>query len=101
MGDEVAAVAADTIEIAEEALSKIEVEYNLLPFVLDAEAALSPSAPLVRGGGTNVAGRTPILLERGNAAAGMAEADFVVSGTYRTQATSPLSLEPRYCLARW
>lgn len=101
VGDEVAAVAADTIEIAEEALMRIEVEYNLLPFVLDAEAALSSSAPLVRGGGTNVAGRTPILLERGNAAAGMAEADFVVSGTYRTQATSPLSLEPRYCLARW
>lgn len=101
VGDEVAAVAADTLEIAEEALEKIEVEYSLLPFVLDAEAAVQPRAPLVRGGGTNVAGRTPIFLERGDVAAGMAQADLVVEGTYRTQATSPLSLEPRYCLARW
>ena len=101
VGDEVAAVAADTLEIAEEALGKIEVEYKPSPFVLDAEAAVAPGAPLVRGGGTNVAGRTPILLERGDAAAGMAQADLVVEGTYRTQATSPLSLEPRYCLARW
>lgn len=101
VGDEVAAVAADTLEIAEEALAKIEVEYKLLPFVLDAEAAVQPGAPLVRGGGTNVAGRTPILLDRGDVVAGMAEADIVVEGTYRTQATSPLSLEPRYCLARW
>ncbi len=101
VGDEVAAVAADTLEIAEEALGKIEVEYKQLPFVLDAEAAVAPNAPLVRGGGTNVAGRDPILLERGDMAAGMAEADLVVEGTYRTQATSPLSLEPRYCVARW
>lgn len=101
VGDEVAAVAADTLEIAEEALESIAVEYKPLPFVLDAEAAIAPGAPLVRGGGTNIAGRTPILLERGNAAAGMAEADLIVEGTYRTQATSPLSLEPRYCLARW
>ncbi|MBI2987541.1 MAG: xanthine dehydrogenase family protein molybdopterin-binding subunit [Deltaproteobacteria bacterium] len=101
VGDEVAAVAADTLEIAEEAMGKIEVEYKIHPFVLDAEAAVLPGAPLVRGGGRNVAGRKPILLERGDVVAGMAEADVVVEGTYRTQATSPLSLEPRYCVARW
>ena len=101
VGDEVAAVAADTLEIAEEAVGKIEVEYKQLPFVLDAEAAVASGAPLVRGGGTNVAGREPIFFERGNAQAGMADADFVMEGTYRTQSTSPLSLEPRYCVARW
>ncbi len=56
VGDEVAAVAADSLEIAEEALDLIEVEYKPLPFVLDAESALAPGAPLVRGG-TNVAGQ--------------------------------------------
>ncbi|MGH7845130.1 MAG: xanthine dehydrogenase family protein molybdopterin-binding subunit [Candidatus Binatia bacterium] len=101
VGDEVAAVAADTLEIAEEALGKIEVEYKQLPFVLDAEAAVASGAPLVRGGGSNVAGREPILFERGDAEAGMAQADFVIEGTYRTQSTSPLSLEPRYCVAQW
>lgn len=101
VGDEVAAVAADTLEIAEEALGRIEVEYKQLPFVLDAVAAVASGAPLVRGGGTNVAGGEPIFFERGDVAAGMAEADLVVEESYRTQATSPLSLEPRYCVARW
>src|SRR5262245_59637287 len=59
VGDEVAAVAADSEEIAEEALRLIEVEYRSLPFVLDAESALEPDAPLVRGG-SNLAGDTPI-----------------------------------------
>ena len=99
-GDEVAAVAAESSEIAEEAVGLIEVEYNPLPFVLDAEAALAPDAPLVRGG-TNLAGRKPIILSRGDTKRGMAEADVIVEAAYRTQATSPLSLEPRYCLAQW
>jgi CO/xanthine dehydrogenase Mo-binding subunit len=101
VGDEVAAVAADTLEIAEEALDRIEIEYKQLPFVLDAEAAVASGAPIVRGGGTNVAGREPISFERGDAENGMTQADFVMEGTYRTQSTSPLSLEPRYCVAQW
>src|SRR5262245_24705801 len=50
VGDEVAAVAADSEEIAEEALRLIEIEYRTLPFVLDAESALAPGAPSIRGG---------------------------------------------------
>ncbi len=99
-GDEVAAIAAESSEIAEEAAGLIAVEYNPLPFVLDAEEALAPDAPLVRGG-SNLAGRRSIILARGDAERRMAEADLVVEETYRTQATSPLALEPRYCLAQW
>ncbi|MFQ5849989.1 MAG: xanthine dehydrogenase family protein molybdopterin-binding subunit [Candidatus Binatia bacterium] len=99
-GDEVAAVAASSLEIAEEALGLIEVEYKPMPFVLDAEAALAPDAPLVRGS-NNLAGRAPIILARGDVERGMVEADLVVEETYCTQATSPLALEPRYCLAQW
>lgn len=100
VGDEVAAVAAASLEIAEHALELIDVEYEPLPFVLDAEAALEPAAPLVRGG-SNLAGRKPILLVRGNVEAGLAEADLVVEEHFKTQATSPLALEPRYSLAWW
>ena len=100
VGDEVAAVAADSLEIAEQALGLIEVEYEALPFVVDAEAALAPEAPLVRGG-DNLARKAPIILTRGDVEHGMAEADLVVDETYRTQATSPSALEPRFCLARW
>jgi xanthine dehydrogenase molybdenum-binding subunit len=100
VGDEVAAVAADSEEIAEEALRLIEIEYRTLPFVLDAEAALAPDAPPIRGG-SNLAGREPILLIRGDVDRGMSEADLIVEEIYRTQSTSPLPLEPRYSLAWW
>src|SRR5213593_1933698 len=45
--DEVAAVAAETPEIAEAALALIDVEYAELPAVFDPHAALAPGAPLV------------------------------------------------------
>jgi xanthine dehydrogenase molybdenum-binding subunit len=100
VGDEVAAVAADSEENAEEALRLIEIEYRTLPFVLDAESALAPDAPSIRGG-RNLAGREPILLIRGDIDRGMSEAEVIVEETYRTQSTSPLALEPRYSLAWW
>ena len=100
VGDEVAAVAADSLEIAEEALGLLEPEYRPLSFVLDAEEALRSDAPEVRGG-ANLAGGKPILLCRGDVERGMAEADLIVEGSYQTQRTSPLALEPRWCLAEW
>jgi xanthine dehydrogenase molybdenum-binding subunit len=100
VGDEVAAVAADSEASAEEALRLIEIEYRTLPFVLDAESALAPDAPSIRGG-RNLAGREPIRLVRGDVDSGMSEAEVIVEETYRTQSTSPLALEPRYSLAWW
>src|SRR4030095_8254855 len=98
VGDEVAAVAADSEEIAEEALRLIEIEYRTLPFVSSAEPALASVAPSIRGG-SNLAGREPILLIRGDVDRGMSQADLIVEENYRTQSTSPLALEPRYSLA--
>ena len=100
VGDEVAAVAADSEASAEEALRLIDVEYRNLPFVLDAESALASDAPSVRGG-PNLAEGKPIFFMRGDVERGMSEAEIVIEETYRTQSTSPLSLEPRYSLAWW
>ncbi|MBA7707119.1 Nicotinate dehydrogenase large molybdopterin subunit [subsurface metagenome] len=49
VGDEVAAVAAETEKVAEEALDLIQVEYEKLPAVFGIEEALKPDAPDVRG----------------------------------------------------
>ncbi|MBM2803829.1 MAG: Xanthine dehydrogenase family protein molybdopterin-binding subunit [Deltaproteobacteria bacterium] len=100
VGDEVAAVAADTEEIAEAALRLIQVEYRSLPFVLNEERALEINAPSVRGG-SNLAGKEPIEFSRGDIDRGMKEAELIVEQTYRTQSTSPLALEPRYAVASW
>jgi len=100
VGDEVAALAADSEAIAEAALGLIEVQYRPLPFVLNEELALEANAPSVRGG-TNLAGKEPIEFSRGDIDLGMKQAELIVEQTYRTQSTSPLALEPRYGVASW
>ncbi|MCE2466338.1 MAG: hypothetical protein J4G01_09815, partial [Dehalococcoidia bacterium] len=58
-GDEVAAVAADSPERAAEALRLLDVQFEVLPFVLDADAALQPGAVEIHPGG-NLVGGQPI-----------------------------------------
>ena len=98
-GDEVAAVAAETPHQAIDALGVIEVEYEVLPFVIDDEAALEPSAPVIHDGG-NMVGE-PSVRERGDLAAGFAEADVVVERTYRTPCEIHAPMEPHGSVARW
>jgi CO/xanthine dehydrogenase Mo-binding subunit len=106
VGDEVAAVAAESEDLAEDALRLIEVEYELLPFVGSLEAASAPGAPRVYPGGNvsgepgNVSGE-PKTLERGDVAAGLAAADVVVEGEYTTQTALHNALEPHGATAQW
>ncbi len=100
VGDEVAAVAAETEHLAEDALRAIAVEYEVLPHVLDPEAALAPGAPAIHPGGNLLPG-SPMLLERGDVAGGLAEADRTFEASYRTQSHSPAGMEPRAALAAW
>jgi 2-furoyl-CoA dehydrogenase large subunit len=72
-GEWVAAVVADTRALAEDAAEEIDVEYEPLPFVLDAEEALEPGSPLVhQAHGSNV------LLDK-NFVWGEVEKDFAAS----------------------
>jgi xanthine dehydrogenase YagR molybdenum-binding subunit len=98
-GEEVAAVAAETPLQAFDAIRAIEVEYEVLPFVIDDEAALDPSAPAVQDGG-NLVGE-PSVRERGDLETGFAEADVVVERTYRTACEIHAPMEPHGSVARW
>ena len=53
-GDPVAAVAARTPELAEDAIRAIHVVYDTRPHVVDAEAAMKPDAPQVHGNSPNI-----------------------------------------------
>jgi CO/xanthine dehydrogenase Mo-binding subunit len=99
IGDEVAAVAADTQEIAEDALRLIEVDYEPLPFVVDLAAALQPNAPKLRESG-NMAGE-PKIYQRGDPEAGFRDADVIVGEVYTTQTALHNCLEPHGCTATW
>ena len=50
VGEKVAAIAADDVDTAEEALTRIEVEYAELPAVFDPVEAMQPGAPVVHDG---------------------------------------------------
>ena len=99
VGEEIAAVAADSEEIADDALRLIEVEYEVLPFVTDPEAALKPGAPKIHKDG-NIAGEVEEYA-RGDVDAGFASADVIVEREYVTQAALHNCLEPHGCTAAW
>lgn len=110
-GDPVAAVAAETKEIAEEALSLIDVTYEDLPGVYDPVEATKPgtiqihenrsqykNAPEVPEGVPNLQSYT--LWKGGNVEAGFQAADRIFEHTFRTQLTHHGYIEPHSCVVR-
>ena len=98
-GDEVAAVAAESEDIARDASALIEVDYDVLPFVTDMQAALEPDAPRVYEGG-NLASE-PQRYARGDVEAGLQEAEVVIDEVYTTPAACHNCFEPHGCTAFW
>lgn len=93
VGDRVAAVVADTPELAAAGAKLVDVQYEDLPVLADPDAALLPGAPVLHAEhGGNVL-RT-IRLRRGDAAAAMAAADVVVERTYYTSSQEHVFMEP-------
>ena len=99
--DEVAAVAAETPEIAEGALALIDVEYEELAAVFDPRAALEPGAPLVHEElGTN-AHHLQYQFTRGDVDRAFAEAAAVVEDTYTLNFVTPACLGTMVAIADW
>ncbi len=105
VGDEVAAVAADTLEIAAKALKLIEVDYEILPFVLDPEEAekpesiaLHPDKPELQYG-HNVPGH-PVEIKRGDVEKALAEADEVVELTFNLKPVKQMQMETMGAVAQ-
>ena len=90
VGQRVAAVVAETEGAAEEGCRLVEVDYEVLPAVFDADDAMIPSAPQLHGDkGVGSRIECPernifkkIAAEAGNVAAGFAEADAIYEGTF-------------------
>src|SRR5438105_6012862 len=99
VGDEVAAVAAESEEIADDALRLIEVEYETLPFIPNLEAALASDPPLIHQKGPLAA--EPETYSRGDIATGERAADVVITQTYVTQTALHNCLEPHGTTASW
>ncbi len=98
IGDEIAAVAAVTEEIAQEALDLIEVDLEELPGVYDPLEAMKEGAPLVHDAVQNNISKR-LTMECGSIEEGFAEADLILEDTFKTQAQSHSSIETHCCIA--
>ena len=119
-GAEIAAVAAESPQAAEDALAAIRVTYAPHPFTVDPAAARESAAPLVFEGdsgkttssaGDLPSGRKPLprkgnvqgprATSRGDVEAGFRQAAAVVEGTYVTQVQTHSALETHGLVAQW
>ncbi|NMH97486.1 xanthine dehydrogenase family protein molybdopterin-binding subunit [Pseudonocardia acidicola] len=99
-GEPVAAVVAETVHDAQAALDAVVVDYEPLPFVLDADEALAPEAPtLFEGWDDNVLIRLPFA--EGDAAAVLASAPHVLDGEIHIARYQTAPMETRGYLASW
>ena len=108
-GHPVAAVAAKSQTVADQALAAIEVDYELLTPVLDLEAAMAPDSPLVdehcftknlpekATRPSNIA--AVMKLARGNIDEGFEQADVIIEGEYRIPMAHQGYIEPHACIA--
>ena len=108
VGDRVAAVAADTLEIAEQALKLIRVEYDVLPAVFDENEAIKPGAPVIHDEADTKdihdASRNlvhHIEAEVGDVAQGFAEADHVFEHSYYVHQVQQAPIEPHIAISWW
>jgi len=97
IGDVLAGVVAESEAIARQAVDQIKIEYEVLPPVIDAHAALRPDSPQVHPWG-NVLSKMEI--KRGDADAVLAASAYVAKGIYQTQTIEHGFMEPECCLAQ-
>ena len=108
-GEIVALVAADTEEIAREAVELIKVEYERLPAVFDPREALKPDAPIIheqgqgkwcRGNQVLPHGHESFFLSHGDVEKGFGESDLVIEHTFGTSAQRSAPIEGHAFIAK-
>lgn len=99
-GDPVAAVAAVDEATAERALAAIQVEYEVLPALFSAKAAMKPGAVVIHDDKPDNVLRA-VHAEFGDSAAGFAEADLVREKTFTFAEVNHAHMEPNATLASY
>jgi putative selenate reductase molybdopterin-binding subunit len=110
VGDRVAMVAAETPEIAERALSLIDVEYEILPAILDSRKAMDLDSVKIHDEPeyVNFADSNPeknlaahIRIDIGDVEKGFAEADEIFEAEYEVPKVQQAHIEPHVCITYW
>jgi len=108
VGDRVAAVAADTEEIAQTAIGLIDVTYEVLPAVFDENDAIVDGAPVIHDEPDMEGAHDPshnlvhhLKADTGDVEAGFAVADRVFEQTFRVHQVQQAPIEPHVAIAAW
>jgi putative selenate reductase molybdopterin-binding subunit len=108
VGDRVAAVAAESIEIAEKAIKLIKVDYEVLPAVFDENEAIKEGAPVIHDEPDMEGAYDPthnishyIKAAVGDVEKGFAEADHIFEQTYRVHQVQQCPIEPHIAISFW
>ncbi len=108
VGDRVAIVAAETPALAQQALRLIEVEYEVLPHVLDPQEAMRDGTPIIHDepDTEDIYDREHNIVhhieaEGGDREAEWAKADHIFEGEYRTAQQQHTHIEPHVCITYW
>lgn len=97
-GEPVAIVAAESVDLAQQALDLIDVNYEVLPAVLSAEEAIKPGAPQLHEEAKNNIAKT-VKIEVGNIDEGFKRAEHVFEETFSTSPYLACEPEPYTVLA--
>lgn len=97
-GDPVAAVAAETEQLAKDALEKIKVEYEPIPAVFDPLEAMEEGSPKLHGE-TNIYASK--VIKKGDAEQAFKDADLVLEKRFSTQMVEHVPMEPHASIAMW
>jgi CO/xanthine dehydrogenase Mo-binding subunit len=95
-----AAICADTMELAERAVDAIITTVEVEPHVVTAEQALAADAPRVKSSG-NTPRSSPRIMSRGDVDAGLRGSDVTITREYRTPTALHTALEPHGAVAEW
>ena len=98
IGDPVALIVAESPEAAELGVQAVRAEYEPLPGVFDPEESLREEAVKIHGKGNLI---DTSIVRKGDVEQGFREADYVVSGTYKTPVQEHAYLETEAALAYW
>lgn len=99
IGDEVAAVAAVDEATAEQALSLIDVQYEVLPAVFDAVEAMKPGAPQIHAARNNIGVMLPVRF--GDPDRALKESDYVHEDVFVLPSAAHAALEPHVSLGQY
>ena len=97
VGEPVALVAAETEEIAKDAIKAIRVRYRELPVIMNPHQALAEGAPLIHEKGNLL---LHSKIRKGNVELGFSQADVIVENTYRTHVVDHAYMETESGIGR-